>query len=182
MGGGSKRSTAGPKRRAQADSQLGNASSPDLKTHGKQSSHSCAMAYGWIELITCLPGTYSYVCETSHGNVWRNSASHHKLCWQNDKYLWILSFFFFFNQWCFLVQKMHFFSSLNLIRHWILKKPPCLMFRFWSKSLSDYLMTFIFQKNISKSSMKCTDATILKHKTNLLFLSNHTLIKRNIRK
>lgn len=34
-------STAGPKRWAQADSQLGNASKPDLKTHGKQSSHSC---------------------------------------------------------------------------------------------------------------------------------------------
>lgn len=55
--------------RAQAGSQLGNASKPDLKAHCKQSSHSCTMTCRSIEIITCLPRTYGYVCETSHGNL-----------------------------------------------------------------------------------------------------------------
>lgn len=152
MGGGSKRSTAGPKRTAQADSQLGNASSPDLKTHGKQSSHSCAMAYGWIELITCLPGIYSYVCETSHGNVWRNSASHHKLCWQNEKCLWILSIFFFFKSVMFSNSKNAFFFPIESHQalKWILKKSPYLMFNFWSKSL--IIWWFLSSRKIYQSS------------------------------
>lgn len=68
-GGESTRSTESPQRAAQADGQLGNASNSDLKTHGKQSSHSCTKTCKSIELITCLPGTYSYVHETSHGNI-----------------------------------------------------------------------------------------------------------------
>lgn len=41
--------------------QLGNASNSDLKTHGKQSSHSCTMTCRSIELITCLPGTAMFM-------------------------------------------------------------------------------------------------------------------------
>lgn len=62
-------STAGPKRRVQADSQLGNASKPDLKTDGKQSSHSCTVTYRSIEVITCSPGTSGCGRETAHDNI-----------------------------------------------------------------------------------------------------------------
>ena len=180
----STRSTAGPKRRTQADSQLGNASKADLKTHCKQSSHSCSVTYRSIEVITCLPGTYGYICETSRGSMWWNSTPDHKLQWQNEKYLCSFSHLKKIKPTLSLKFKTYIFSPLNshqLLKQ-ILKNWPYLMLHFWSVSLYDYLTMFIFQENVPSCSMKIIDVTILKHKTIALFVSRHTLIKTNVRK
>lgn len=156
---------SGPKEK-DTSSQLGNASEPDLRTHCKQSSHSCTMTCRSIEVITCFPGTYSCIGGTSCGDIWWNSIPDHnsgKMIFFFIKKKKIKSTLFFKLKTSFPTE----FSSVtevNFKELTICHAPFLKCFSFW-------LSVFILQENISRSSTKNIDVSILKHKTFALLIS-----------